>query len=352
MTIQAFLKMQIIKKYLNKIKSKKHFDADSSEQYKLDPKAEEKSHNSHYFSGHGINGQSLVFRLGEISNNDSEIWFAYSDGTGNNYICAHQKAESDQTVINITCIEPGKKWKIQFSGGIIQDTKTPLNIWSNPKGVRVIPAVFDGEFVADHDIFDFNTQMDVTPMARAITLMPKFPKQFLKELKENNNPVYYEQKGKIQGVLNISGKKIVIDLPAVRTHAYGKRDLNVQNRHIRIYAFTNNNQFININLLGHSQIKELQSGYKIINDKIVCLDSCTSIQEIPSDGKVPARFEILASFLDGKKLVVKCEKECQFEFPFENGSYTVYEGLAKFDINGTRARGVIEFGYNTSEIIL
>ena len=344
MSFKTFIKMLFIKSSLDKNQGRKHYDENYSELYKLDENADKSLQNSYYFSGHSSTGQSLVFRLGERNQSNSEIWFAYSDGIGNDYICAHQNAEHDQTMIDVSCVEPGKKWKIQFTGGITPGTKTPLNIWSNPKGIRIIPTVFDGEFTATQKIFDYSKDMDTRPIARALA-QEKSSKPILEEI-SNNNQVYYEQSGILKGVLNLSGKKIEIDMPVIRNRSFGKRDWNNMDRHIHICALTNN-QTVNINMVGYSSIKELQAGYIINNNKVVCLDSCTSMEEISTDGKISSKFEFLAKFMGGKKLVIKCEKQSVFEFPFDNGIYTIYEGTAKFDINGTKARGVIQFGYNS-----
>lgn len=344
MSLKTFIKGLIIKSSLQKNRKKNPFDEKYSELYRLNEQAEKTSSNSYYFSGHASNGQSLVFRLGERGQSDSEIWLVYNDGIGNDYICVHQNAEHDQTMIDVSCVEVGRKWKIQFTGGITPGTKTPHNIWSNPKGIRIIPTVFDGEFTATQSIFDFSHHMDTRPITRALA-QENCSKSALEEV-SNNNQVHYEQSGRLKGVLNLSGKKIEIDMPAIRDRSYGKRDWNYIDRHIRICALTDN-QTVNICMVGHPSIKELQIGYIISNGKVVCLDSCTAMHKISADGKVPAKFEILAKFIGGRKLVIKCENQSVFEFPFDNGTYTIYEGIAKFDINGTKARGIIQFGYNS-----
>lgn len=343
MSFKTLFDTLIIKSSLDKIKKKIFFDENKSELYKLSEQSDKTAHNSYYFSGHGSNGQSLVFRLGENGQSNSEIWFAYNDGVGNDYICAHQIAERDQTMIDVSCVEAGKKWKIQFSGGITSGTKTPLNIWSNPKGIRIIPTVFDGEFTATEKIFSYSKHVDTKPVARAFA-QGKWSKSIIEKL-FNNGQVYYEQFGRLKGVLNLSGKKVDIDMPAIRSHFYGTKELNLSDRYIRLCTLTDN-QTININMMKNQNIKGLQLGYIISNGQFVCLDSCTDLNGFFDDNKVPEKFEILAKFTDGRKLVIKFQKNSVFEFPLDNGTYMICEGIGKFEINGVKARGIIEFGYN------
>jgi hypothetical protein len=344
MSLKAFVKTQILKLNFNKNRKKNIFDENHSELYKLNADAEKGCNNSYYFSGHSQNGQNIIIRLGERGQANSETWFAYSDLNGANYICAHQDAEKDQTMIAVSCIEPGKRWKIQYSGGITPGTITPQNIWRNPKGIRVIPTVFEGEFTASMPIFDFSTHMDSKGFVSAIA-HEKWSKKFFEQFSQNNQ-VYYEQQGRLKGVLNLSGKKTEIDMFSFRNHSFGKRDWNSMDRHIRLCALTENDQLLSINMVGNTLIKELQSGYIAYKDKTNCLDSCTSMKTIGIDGNIPNKFDIMAKFVDGRKTVIRCEKQSVFEFLLDNGNYTIFEGIARFDINGTKAYGIIEFGYN------
>jgi hypothetical protein len=341
MSIKTFLKTQAIKAFLNKNK-KKPFDENYAEFYTLSEDAPINYNNSYYFTGHSKDGQSIIIRLGERASGNNEIWFAYRDLLDNDFICAHQVL-TNQTLIETACLQAGEKWKIQYSGGVLQGVRTPENLWNNLKGTRVIPAVFDGEFTASNKIFEFSKHINTKAVAKILAAqqldMPKLISFF------NNQQVFYEQAGRLQGVLNLGGKKTEIDMPAIRNRAYGIKDLSKIKKHIGFYILTENNQTISIHLID-CQIGQVQIGYKSSDGKTVCLDRIISSDQIPIKDIIPISFEFLAKFLDGKKLVIKCQKETEFEFSYDDDGYIVLQSAAKFDINGAKARGIIHLGRN------
>ncbi len=341
MPIKTFLKTQAIKALLNKDK-KKPFDESYAEFYTLSEDAPKNQNNSYYFSGHSKDGQSIIMRLGQRGSGNSEIWFAYRDLLDNNFICAHQIL-INQTLIETSCLQAGKKWKIQYSGGVLQGVKTPENIWSSLKGARIIPTVFDGEFTAGAKIFEFSKHINTKAVARTLAVQKLDMQKFINFF--DNRQVFYEQAGRLQGVLNLGGKKTEIDMPAIRNRAYGLKDLKKIKRYIVFYILTENSQAISIHLID-CQIGKIQIGYKLSDAKTVCLDRVISPEQIPIKDIIPSRFVFLAKFLDGKKLVIKCQKETEFEFTYDDDGYTVLQSAAKFDINGIKARGIIHLGRN------
>ncbi|HEY8419000.1 MAG TPA: hypothetical protein VIL03_00985 [Clostridia bacterium] len=332
MSFKSILLAQKIKNF----QKKRPFD-ENAEFYSLKEGASQNLTNSYYISGHSKDGQSIIIRLGERGTGNNEVWFAYHDLLDNNFICAHQILEN-QSLIETSCLQAGKKWKIQYSGGIIQDNKTPQNIWKNLKGTRIIPAVFDGEFTAVSDIYDFCKHSDARVIARALSSR-KIDK---KKIQDILNLVYYEQAGKLQGSLNLGGKKTEIDMTAIRRRMYGERDLNNIKRHFSLNILTEKGQTVSVHLL-ETVFGNFQIGYYTSDKGNISLDSVI-IDEMPT--YIPNSFKLLASFTDDKKLVIKCEKETEFEFSYDDDNYRIIESIARFDINGAKARGIIRLGYN------
>jgi len=62
--------------------------------------------------------------------------------------------------------------------------------------------------------------------------------------------------------------------------------------------------------------------------------------------EVPESFTLEARLLGGSLLSVKCRRQEVFAFPFENGAYTIYEGVGTFELDGVSGRGILEFGWN------
>lgn len=187
------------------------------------------------------------------------------------------------------------------------------------------------------------------------------PKVFFANLKENHQ-VHYEQTGEIKGELTLNGKKKEIKLKAVRDHSYGKRDWNYMDRHIWLMALMEDGTALNISMVRYPAINELQSGYFIsgnvadseddpgiysaTNKKPICLDSVTPMDEIECSGGVPQEFDLNAKMADGRILNILCKKEIEYIFPFEDGAYTIHEGIGSFAFGGIKGRGILEFGFN------
>lgn len=337
MSIKSIINACKIKSLFKKFQKKHPFD-ENAEFYSLKEGAPINQTNSYYITGHSKDGQSVIIRLGERGSGNNEVWFAYKDLLNNNYICAHQILEN-QSLIETTCLQAGKKWKVQYSGGILQDTKTPQNIWKSLKGIRIIPAVFDGEFTASSGIFDFRYS-DARAAAKSLSSQ-NMDKNKIKRMLESI--VYYEQAGKLQGYLNLGGKKTELDMMALRRRFFGERDLSGIKRHFAINALTENNQAVSVHFLDTSMGK-FQLGYMTTESGNYSLESVT-IDEIPRD-IIPNAFKFLAKFVNGKKMVIKWEKETEFEFNYDDDNYKILESIARFDINGAKARGVIRLGYN------
>lgn len=322
--------------------------------------------NSYYFSGHDLQGNSLIFRLGKRSGGRNEVWFAVKDIDGNAYFNSSQFFYSNPiNQINnncisalATCIETGKKWAFSFSGKVSE---------ASLKGAKKdkitgneIDLSFDGIFTASNKIFEFSRHMDTAPLAKSLA-SEKWSKKFLVELKENHQ-VHYEQTGEIKGLLILNGRKRNIKLSAIRDHSYGKRDWNYMDRHIWLMALMENGQALNLSMVRYPAVKELQSGYLTSGDRngnfdigtdtavsknrVICIESATQMDEIECTGAVPEKFDYSVKFTDGNCFKVSCCKELEFIFPFNDGVYTIHEGIGSFAFNGIKGRGIIEFGFN------
>ncbi|HEY8423476.1 MAG TPA: hypothetical protein VIL23_01790 [Clostridia bacterium] len=342
MSLRSILMTYKINAFLKKYQKKKSFDENASEFYSLPVDSSLNLVDSYYFTGHSKDGQSVIVRLGERSSGNNEVWFAYRDALDNDYICAHQILEN-QSLIEKTCLQAGKKWKIQYSGGVIPGNKTPVNIWKSLKGTRIIPTVFEGEFTAINDIYEYSKHSEPLTIAKALSLQEWNKNDFESFL--NGLPIIYEQAGKIQGVFNFGGKKTEIDMLALRRRTSGVRDLSKIKRQLAFNILTENSQAISLHFID-SLAGNFQVGFITSNEGNVSLDS-VNIDELPID-IIPNNFKFLAQFKNGKKLVIKCEKETEFEFSYDDDNYKIIESVTRFDINGTKARGIIRLGYNIS----
>jgi hypothetical protein len=325
------IKFNIIKRQLNKRKIDNPFDLKEGETYKLPQDAKEDQNNSYYFSGHDLDGRSLFLRLGLRGGGTSEIWFTYKDET-HFLVSLDNLTSSDQSPISLKCLEVGNRWEIIFDGMVIDKL---TNKKANLK--------FSGTFIATAPVFDFFHDLPSDPLAKAIS-QEKWTKSFFKEVARNNQ-VHYEQQGRIQGTLVIGEQTINIDLPSIRDHSYGTRTWEYMNNHMWLMALDEAGQSMNISFVSYPSIKRLLVGNIFINDEIVPFEDVEFLSNPKPMGKIPEDIRLNVRY-KGQSITIIASKDAEVIYTFEDGSYTLIEGLGSFEINGRKARGIVEFGFN------
>ena len=374
MRLKDKLKVSIITSFINKSKKNNPFDENSAELFQLPEDADGNMNNSYYFSAHDIGERnSLIFRLGKRGGAYYEVWFACRDSKGAYWVNIKQLFKVADCPVSVKCLEAGKKWDFNFKGKL---EKTFLNkdLQAIPAGQGAEPenlqeteqetgqktghetgqageqqtmASFEGTFTATTGIFEFSRHMDTTPIARALS-KEKWSRSFLNSLKENHQ-VHYEQQGEIEGTLVLNGRQSKIKCSAMRDHSYGKRDWDYMDRHIWLMALLENGDALNVNMVRYPAVSEIQTGYLISEGRTTCIDSVTSMDNLECNGHVPSVFQYTVKFADGRTLLVTCKKELEFIFPFNDGKYTIFEGIGSFSLdNGIKGRGIIEFGFNAN----
>lgn len=337
------LKEWVIKKAIDKRKNKSPFDEIAAETYTLQKDADITQNNSFYFSAHTIDGVSLLFRKAYRGGGRTELWVAYKDKSGNAWVNQKQEYDNEPDGLAIKCVEPSKLWEFEFDGNLSR-----VKLDQRRNGVpesKTDKFKFKGQFTATAPIFEFSRHFDSKPVARALS-KEKLKKGFSQNIAVNHQ-VHYEQSGKLDVALTINDKKIDYkDMPAIRDHSYGKREWNFMDRHVWIIALMENGDDLNYNCVRYPIIKELQTGYLIGNGKMICTDYYTSMDEYDKTNDVPLYIKSEVVMADGTKFNIKAEKEMEFQFAFDNGAYQFHEGIGTFAINGIKARGIIEFGYN------
>ncbi|QQO10842.1 DUF7064 domain-containing protein [Breznakiella homolactica] len=347
MGLKTRIKTAIIKKAIDKRKAQHPFDEVYAETYTLPADADSSQNNSFYFSAHNIEGESLLFRNAYRGGGRTELWVAYKDKDGNAWVNPKQEYDNHEpTGLTITCVEPAKIWEFEFDSDL---NRVRLDERRNGIPTDQTDRVkFKGRFTATAPIFEFSRHFDSLPVARALA-REKFEKGFQNNLAAAHQ-VHYEQSGKLTAELSISGQtKTLTDMPTVRDHSFGTRDWAFMDRHVWIIALMENGDDLNFNAVRYPILRELQTGYLIKGEKRVCTDFYSSMDDYEKTNDVPLAFETKVTLADGTVMTVKAEKEMEFQFAFENRVYQFHEGIGSFDINGVKARGIIEFGFNKDE---
>ena len=332
MNIKQRLKQSLILRSLNKRRDAHPFNANAAEHFSLPEDADDFQNNSHYYSCHDMQGNSLFFRHAKRGRNKTEVWFCFKEAGGRVYYNKKQLYIGEGAPTHVACKQTGHTWVFGYNGPLA-DMETGAEV----------SVELDGSFHAAGDIFSFNHHLDVRVMADAIA-KEKWSRSFFGALGENDQ-VHYEQPGTVDGKLILDGRRIDILLPAMRDHSYGKRDWTYMNRHFWLMALLEDGSSFNANMVSYPALPNLQTGYFLTNGHTVCVRAAQIIGSV-MPGAVPDAFEYDAQLMDGRTLRVSCKKETQIVCPFENGAYTIYEGIGTFDIDGIKGRGILEFGWN------
>ncbi len=328
-------KLGIVRRILDKRKKRNPLDIHFAEHYELPPGSDIYDINSYFFSCHDMEGRSLMLRHAERGTGVTEVWFAYRDEKGNEYINEKQYYENEPPATSVKCLETDKKWLFSFEGKVRDQKKDKL-----------LDAKFEGTFDAARTLFEFSHHLDSRVLGGAIA-KEKWTKDYFKALQKQNQ-VHYEQPGKLAGSLQIGRKKIQLKLNAMRDHSYGRRDWNCMNNHFWLTCLFDDGTSFNANVVSVPAIRSLATGY--IEDGSEALGLCRASVDRPiKNYSVPEKFSYTGEFLGGRTFKVDCELESVFVFPLDSGNYVIYEGVGKFDMDGKKGRGNLEFGFNGDE---
>ncbi len=331
MNIIFHLKRWLIRRSLNKRRLSSPFVVDPAENYSLSSDADKNQSNSYYFSCHDMKGNSLLLRYAKRGGNQTEVWFAYKDADGNAYVNDKQHYTGECATAGVNCKKPGEIWSFFYDGEL-----------RNINTQKICTANFNGTFTAEGEIFEFGHHLDSDIMAKAIA-KEKWSKAFFKSINENNQ-IHYEQQGSVSGTLCIDGKSTDYVLPAMRDHSYGKRDWNYMNKYFWLMALFEDGSSFNANMVSYPAVKSIQTGYFVLGNDTVCVQDARILEDVKSN-TVPDKFTFEA-VAGGRKVSITCKKETEFVFAFNDGEYIIYEGIGTFELDGKKARGVLEFGYN------
>ncbi len=322
------LKTAFMKSILKKKKANQPFDYEKAENFKLSATDDWTMNNSYYFSAHDYKKkQTLYCRLG-LRNTHSEVWFVFIDGE-NSYVLTDNIAKENSP---LKVYKEGDKWLVEFAGQLTVN------------GGENIKANFKGEFLSDAQPLDFFSHMATVRTAKAMAF-EKWKKGYFDEVQKNNS-VHYEQLGELKGELALDGKNLEIDLPCVRDHSFGRRDWNYMNNHVWLMA-VEKDSYINFSMVSYPAMTMLEVGnYKEKDKPMALMIKADYDRNQIVKGVVPSELEMTFTLDDGRKINFIAKKTFETAYPFQNGEYTLIEGVGEYVIDGKNYRGIIEVGFN------
>ena len=322
------LKTAFMKRIIAKKQKSKPFDFDAGENFALSENDDPAINNSYYFSAHGVESkESLYLRLG-IRNCHSEVWFYYSDGESR--YAFKNMLHKDSVPLTVSKTDGG--WQVRFAGELARGD-----------GATVF-AEFDGQYSSTEPPVDFFCHMPPIRTAKAMA-GEKWTKAFFAEV-QSNNQVHYEQTGRLIGALKIDGKERKIDLPCVRDHSFGKRDWAYMNNHLWLMAVNEKSQ-LNFSMVSYPAMSILEVGnFKLDNAPMAYMTEASYDRAAIAAGVAPQSLKLSVTLDNGRKLDVSVDKADEESYVFQDGDYTLIEGVADFKINGEFYRGILEVGFN------
>lgn len=337
MCIKLAIKKYFVKRNMqNKIKNNP-MDIVKDELYELPPDADVMQNNSYFFGGYDAKNEvSLVMRLGIRNCDYREVFVLYKtkDATlvnGKDYY------DVNETPLKVKCLIPAEKWQVDFDGILYeQSTKTPLNV------------KFSYVFTADKKPFDFFYTAQSPYMIEA-TAKCKWNDEFKNSVGKNEQR-HYEQAGIMQGEISIDQTVTKLDMPAGRDHSFGYRNWDDMSEHLWLFACTEKGEVFNYSLVDYKLLKNCQFGMCNIGKKeLVPINKNVIVHFDYADGLGDDNFKTILTLADGTVLEVDVNRVGNQKTEYQQGDYYFQEGFAKFDINGVKAFGSIEYGFNKDE---
>ncbi len=327
------IKKFIMTKIVNGKKKKKPFNYETAEAFKLSYDGDGTVNNSYYFSAHSPSKkESLYVRLGLRNNGNAEVWF-YFDNEKNNYFHERLIYTAETSPLKIT--NENGAWGFTFNGKLTGEDET------------VVDANANCSFKSSNQAVDFFYHM---PSKRFGTSMAqdKWTKEYFKGVQENNS-VHYEQEGRLLGSVTIGKETYDIDLPCVRDHSFGRRVWDYMNNHIWLAALSDD-CLLNFSMISYPSMTILEVGHLREKDNpIEYITKASYNRHEIVTGEIPKQLSLVLEVNGERTINVNAKLLRGIPYRFENGAYTLIEGIAEYEVHGITCRGILEIGFNKNK---
>lgn len=323
----------IMKKIVDKKKKNQPFDYQKAETYSFGSDGDGTFNNSYYFSAHSsAKNQSLYVRLGLRDNGKAEVW-VYFDNEQDYFL--HDKLIYSREDAPLKVVNNNGAWSFNFNGEL------------KDKDNKVVACNLNCDFISSNQAVDFFYHM---PSIRFGTAMgqDKWNKEYFKGVQENNS-VHYEQEGKLIGKIALGDKELEIDLPCVRDHSYGKRVWGYMNNHLWLAALSDDCLF-NFSMVSYPSMSILEVGH--LRERENPIEYVTKISYDRNEivkGEIPKELSLTAKINGKRDIKINAKLIRYVPYVFEDGAYTLIEGIADYEVDGITCRGILEIGFNKDQ---
>jgi hypothetical protein len=330
-----WLKKKILTRWIIRNKKKHKFDVKVADDMPLLKAAPNGYNDSRYFLGLNLSGKESVFfrfaRRGDDEKN--EIWFTIITKDGKRYAAEHDYApKNKKSPASVEILKAGEVLKFNYNG----------KVKSLDEDGEILSCKFSGTFVSSGDAFEFSRDLDTSPLVNAFIDEPLKNFKEFKKIRE----CHYEQSGLVSCDFEIDGEEHRFEnIAGLRDHSFGPRNYDDMDRYIKNIILLPKNKVLHASFVKNSFVKNLNMGYyQDENGEISSLVSANRIADMPCEGTTPKAYTYIAHFANGetKNISVKCDQVFPYYFA---GDFNVNEGIAEFNVNGEKGRGIAEFGF-------
>ena len=327
------LKKFLMTKIIAKRKKNQPFDYEKAEAFTIGCDGDGTFNNSYYFSAHcNHKKQSLYVRLGLRDNGNAEVW-VYFDDNQNSYYHNNLLYTAQNSPLKV--FKEDNSWAFSFGGKLTDQNGTDVD------------SCLACKFISSNDAIDFFHHMPSSRMGTAMA-QDKWSKEYFEGFQKNNS-VHYEQEGKLVGCITIDGTQFDIDLPCLRDHSYGTRVWDYMNNHLWL-ATVDQDCMLNFSMVSYPYLSVLEVGHLREKDNPVeFVTKATYDRNQVVKGQIPSEFTIYVTTNTKRKITVKANLLRYVPYVFENGAYTLIEGIADYEVNGINCRGILEIGFNKNQ---
>eukprot|EP01102_Stenamoeba_stenopodia_P009880 TRINITY_DN2929_c0_g1_i3.p1 TRINITY_DN2929_c0_g1~~TRINITY_DN2929_c0_g1_i3.p1 ORF type:complete len:473 (-),score=97.05 TRINITY_DN2929_c0_g1_i3:118-1449(-) len=290
--------------------------------------------------------------------------------------------------LTFECVQPFKTWRIRFEGELVrhkpyidylsalQNTEGATKNSSNSNNNVLERFQAHAEFlyaIDTEDPFNFDSQLDDWATARTLAREP-WSLTFFSELNKRHQ-THYEQNGVLSGTLKLTpklnnndndsnnNKKVELinleGLRGMRDHSFGSREWGYIHRWVALFGCLEDGSSFNLVLVRMPTLTRVVAGYYREGHRsgntaaIPVVDARPELHQLgEKDNAVPARYSFEFKLQDGRWLSATCDTEHLHLFVLgdvtSNHAITrslLYEGLARYTINGVNGTGISEFTY-------
>ncbi|XP_053606654.1 uncharacterized protein LOC128673079 [Plodia interpunctella] len=248
-----------------------------------------------------------------------------------------QVSEFGAEGIKMTPVEPMMRWNVTYKG----------QMWYQNDPSKQVDVVFEGEWTATADYFDYDTDLHAPAVIRSIA-REKWSREYFERLKTAHQS-HYEQFGVMKCKFQIDNKSFMYSVPSFRDHSFGeKRDWSLMHRYAFHHIFLKNGIRISVGVINQTSTASIfEVGMVTLADGTLLPVKWVDLQlwQHGEGGLAPRDYAF--RFQAGEQ-VYTVEVQVEHEsthYVSDEWEARMVERFCRFTVNNVPGNGVSEFHY-------